>query len=250
MIEPVRRVAIHGGGDLDHGDANRGDGDVERDLRDAVETNGGLLTDPADADVVVAVGERALSAAARRDGSVPILPIGTGRFAVPHRVGAAAVEALLDGRGRSWDHPLLTVTVGDREPVGTALFDVTLLTKEPARISEYGVSFPAGRTSTFRGDAVVVATPLGSDGYAGAAEGPTLEPGTGLSVVPVAPFTTRPDAWVVPDRVTLSVERDEEPVSVVLDDRRWGTVPPYEPIVVAATGRIEIVSVPTTDAPE
>ncbi|WP_418282411.1 ATP-NAD kinase [Halorubrum sp. DTA98] len=234
------------------------DGGDDRDgrrLRAAIEDDGGRLSDPSDADAVVTVGERALVEAAIGESGPggsepavdrpPILPVGSGRYAVARPSASDAIRQLLSGAGRSVEHPLLSVSLdGDR--VGRAVFDVAIVTDEPARISEYRAAFPSEHEASVRSDAIVVATPLGSDGYAGAAGGPTIDPGAGLSVVPVAPFTTGAETWVADGAVTLSVERDEEPVSLVVDDERRERVPPHEPVRVTAHERMELLSVPAT----
>lgn len=248
MSQPVRRVAVVGNDESD------GDGNGLRDVvRDVVRDAGGELVDPVEADAVVALGETGIVEATRGTSTtgvpdmarVPTLPVASGRYAVSRPSAPDAIRQLLSGDARLVDQPLLSVTVdGDR--LGRAIFDVALVTDEPARISEYRVSFPSGYETSIRADALVIATPFGSDGYAGAAGGPILEPGTGLSVVPVAPFTTDVESWVVPDEVTLSVERDEEPVSLVVDDDRRDRVPAHEPIRVAVRERIEFLSVPAS----
>jgi len=98
----------------------------------------------------------------------------------------------------------------------TAAFDTTVITSEPARISEYAVSVAGRPHATFRADGVVVASPLGSHGYSRAAGGPQLDFGSGLAVVPIAPFATIADSWVVEPPVSVSVER-ETAVSVFAD---------------------------------
>ena len=272
MSGPVRRVAIVGD------DATLPDvvGGLDA-LRDVAEAAGGRTTgpstvgeteatgpvettdptDPTDvadaADAVVAVGERAvvdaiLSATATDgDDPTPILPVGSGRYAVAGTAAPDAIRRLLADEVRTAEHPIVSVAV-DGERLGRAALDVALVTDEPARISEYGVGFPSGRETSVRADGIVVATPLGSDGYAAAAGGSVLEPGTGLSVVPVSPFTTGAETWVVPEAVTLSVERDEELVSFVVDGERVGRVPANEPIRVEVCGRVPLLSVPTDPA--
>ena len=139
-----------------------------------------------DPDAVVVVGERALLALADEPPDVPVLPVA--------------------------DRPRpLTVAPADLAA------DVTLVTSESARISEFAVRAGGRRVDDFRADGVVVATPLGSAGYARAAGGPVVEPGTGLAVVPVAEFATFRGAWVLDPPVGCTVERDEVPVSLVLD---------------------------------
>jgi NAD+ kinase len=64
-----------------------------------------------------------------------------------------------------------------------------------------------------------------------------------VGVVPVAPFAVNADHWVLSaDRpVTLSVERDEGEVSLLLDDRTVSEVPLHTPVEVSADGTIPVV---------
>ena len=224
MSEPVRRVAVVGDDD-----------EVNAVLRN----RGATVVDPPTADAVVAADPEGIRTAA--DANVPVLPVGSGRHAVAPENARDAVERLLDGDTNRAFHPMLSVEVdGERE--GTAVFDATLVTAEPARISEYAVALPDERRESFRADAVVVATPLGSDGYAAAAGGPVLGPDTGLAVVPVAPFSTATETWVASAPLELSVERDEELVSLVLDGEEHGEVPPHAPVTVRVDGKVTVLS--------
>jgi NAD+ kinase len=197
---------------------------------------GAPAPDASDADAVLAVGEPSLFAFADEVPAAPILPVacGVGRSLSRADV-STAVRALRTGATRTVDHPLLTVAVGGTV-VGSALADVTLMTDEPARISEYAVSTPVEHVGTFRADGVVVATPLGSTGYARAAGGPILAPETGVVAVPIAPYTTLSKSWVRRLPVTLSVERDETDVSLILDDETVADVPPHAAVELAAAG--------------
>jgi hypothetical protein len=69
--------------------------------------------------------------------------------------------------------------------------------------------------------------------------------GTGLAaVVPIAPFQTTTDRWVLPPGdLTLAVERDETPVDLLLDGRVERTVSPGEPVTLSADDGIEILVV-------
>ncbi|MFC6988147.1 ATP-NAD kinase [Haloplanus sp. GCM10025708] len=190
---------------------------VERAIRDA----GVDVVAEADADVVVAAGDAAIHSLVETPADAPVLPVtpAGGRYAVPKSNVESAVASLAAGDYWHTTHPVLSVTV-DGDHAGHALVDVTLMTSAPARISEYAVSAADRAVAAFRADGVVVATPFGSDSYAAAAGGAVLDAGTGLSVVPVAPFSTQTDVWVLDPDVDLSVEREGD-VSVYLDgDRR------------------------------
>ncbi|ADB59984.1 sugar kinase-like protein [Haloterrigena turkmenica DSM 5511] len=127
-----------------------------------------------------------------------------------------------------------------------ALFDVTLVTDEPARISEYGVASRGDSVATFRADGVVVATAAGSHGYAGAVDAPHLSRAVdAVAVAPVAPFVTDTRRWVLPDdRLELTVERDEGPIALVADGRRVTSVGVDARIAVSVADALETLSVP------
>ncbi len=245
MTDPVRRVAILGANDGEVAEAASSGANLKTDLEMAVETTAARVSSVSRADAIVAVGTDAVSAAATDGHGVPILPIGVGRLGVARPDAVEALRSLVAGRWRRTSHPTLSVTVGtDRSARHRGAFDATLLTAETARISEYAVSFPSGRRESFRGDGVVVATPLGSDGYAGAAGAPVLEPRSGTSVTPIAPFRIHGVRWVAAGGVTLSIERDEEPVELVVDGTRRGTVTPHEPIEIRVDRGFDLISVP------
>ncbi|MGM0448077.1 MAG: ATP-NAD kinase, partial [Methanobacteriota archaeon] len=82
--------------------------------------------------------------------------------------------------------------------------------------------------------------------YAAAAGGPVVSPGGGLSVVPVAPFTTRPDTWVASGGVSVTVERGEEPVALVIDGARSGTVEPHRGVGIEIAVTVDLLS-PTAE---
>lgn len=224
MTEPsaIRRVAVRGA-----------DADVLADTDlDAV--------DLADADAVVAIGEDALTGAALSEPSVPIFPVGVDGtlHGVARADLQAAAEALAAGHYESVTHPLLTVDV-DGEQAGRAVLDVTLMTSEPARISEFSLTADGEVLTEVRADGIVVAGPFGSAGYNSAAGGPLVAPGAGLSVVPVAPFTTRSNNWVVPGPLELAVERDEGAVTLYADSAELGTVGPHDPVLVGTEGTFD-----------
>jgi len=197
-------------------------------------------------DAVVAVGEPALVDLAAVGVEVPVLPV-SGPAAV-RSVSEPAVEpavaSVLAGRYETVRYPLLG-TDGPAADRPRALFDLTLVTDEPARISEYTVRCGGARVSTFRADGVVVATPVGSSGYARAAGGAVAAPATGVvTVVPIAPFATDTDHWALPeDDVGLVVERDETPVHLLVDGHDTGPVAPGRAIRVSTDGSFPVAVV-------
>lgn len=202
-----------------------------------------------DADVaaVVAAGEQAVCETARACPSVPILAVdaGAGFRSVPAATVETAVERLFADEWDALAHPVVEVADGPR-----AVTDVTLVTEAPARISEYEVRSEGDHVATVRADGVVVAFPAGSGGYARAAGGPVVAPGTdAVAVVPISPFATDPDHWVLPlERVTLTVERDETAVELLADDRRTGVVEPGVPLTLSRVGTARTVVVPESRA--
>lgn len=239
MADPMSRVAVLGDGDGYRGAVSR--------ARRAVETAGGRLVDAAAADALVAVGDDTLrdvlvTEAGSASPTRPVIPVRNPEPGGPSDAAGVegAVRRLLDGTERRVSCPVVAVETNG-SVVGRAVFDVTLVTDEPARISEYAVETTTRHREAFRADGVVVATPLGSEGYANAAGGPVVAPGTGLAVVPIAPFRTRKDTWVVNDGVTLTVERESETVSLVLDGSPHGTVVPGRSVDVTVSDRVEVV---------
>ncbi len=167
-----------------------------------------------DAELLVTVGEDALIDCAARADSRPIVPVGLETPLSPSRRQVTEILHQLSAQPPTVDVRPLSVTTGGT--VSKAVFDTTLVTTEPARISEYAVSVDGRAHATFRADGVVVATPLGSSGYGRAAGGPVLAPETGLAVVPVAPFATIADTWVVEPPLSVRVKRDDS-VTVLAD---------------------------------
>ncbi|WP_248515385.1 NAD(+)/NADH kinase [Salinarchaeum laminariae] len=201
---------------------------------------------PEDLAAIVTVGPSALRAIARRQPAVPVLPVGVdcGLPSVPRADLAAAVEAIVANDTTEQEAPMLEVAVDD-EVYATAFREVTMITAEPARISEFAIEHErAGALDTVRADGVVIATPAGSYTYAAAGDGPLLEPGTGLAIVPVAPFRTDRDRWVVPhERVSVCVQRDEADVTVEADGAVLTTVGRDVEVSLTPAGKLGVLVV-------
>jgi NAD+ kinase len=204
----------------------------------------------ADPDLVVAVGEDALARIARREPPVPILPVEAGRGvrSVPREALGDAAGHLAAGDWHVEAHPLLGLAWDGRET--STLFDAMLVTAGPADISEFAVQAGGEPVARFRADGVAVATPAGSPGYNRSAGGPVATPGLEvLVVVPVAPFATSLDHWVVPPDAAITVERDEAAVEVLADDRSVGRAPVGDPVRLGAAGQVGLVWVPEGVSP-
>jgi len=172
-----------------------------------------------------------------------VLPVdaGPGTRSVRAADVSAAVERILAGEAEAVSRRGLRVG-----PDEVALFDVALMAAEPARISAFSIRIGGETVAAFRADGVVASTPTGSVGYGRAAGGPLVAPGTGVvTVVPVAPFQTNDDRWVLPPGdVAIAVERDETPVELVLDGRIEREVQTGEPIGLSSTAGLELLVVP------
>ncbi|MFQ3317991.1 MAG: NAD+ kinase [Natronomonas sp.] len=220
-------------------------------LADVVETAGGeavvgLPEKLDDVSIVLAAGEAALVEVARAPVDAPVLPVdaGAGVRSVPRSAVESALERLLERAAPTERHPVISAR-GAFAAVD-ALLDVALMAAEPARISEFSVRCDGEQVARFRADGVVASTPAGSVGYNSAADGPAVAPETDvLSVVPVAPFATDADRWILPaDEVVLSVERDETPVELLADGRTERTVAAGDPVTLSHSADLETFVVP------
>lgn len=223
--------------------AIRGDDGV---VAGAVEAAGASLVDEADADVLATVGDAALVSLAADPPACPVLPVTAGEdyHSVARSQVRAAVASVAADDYRLVDGALLDVSV-DGSMVGRAVADVTLMTSAPAKISEYGIHTDGECIDQIRADGVVAATPVGSTGYARNAGGPVVGVGAGLSVVPVAPFSTLSDSWVLSPTLSVTVERDEGDVSLYLDGEYSTGVTTETPVRIDRGRSISFVRVPS-----
>jgi NAD+ kinase len=238
----LRRLGVVGEGPV----ARAALGAAERAGLDTVEGGARAMAEERSVDAIVTVGEAALVSLARHGVSAAVLPAGavSGVGAVPASAIERGVGSLVAGEFEVVEHPVLGATGALAET--RALFDLTLVTEEAARISEYTVRSGAATVRQFRADGVVVATPAGSPDYARAAGGPVVGPETGVvEVVPISPFATDTDHWVLADdSVALRVDRDEAPVELLADGRPAGNVPAGEDVHVRPVDDIRLLRVP------
>lgn len=221
-------------------------GDDTGEAADVVRDAGGVVVDdPNEAAVVAALGEDALLDTAAADVQSPLLPVGAGREygGVARRGRDAALASVATGDFSVVDRPTLAVEAPG--VAGRALADVTLVTAEAAKISEFDVDASDRRVASVRADGVVAATPTGSRGYAADAGGPRLEPNVrAVGVVPISPFRVERTNWVVAPPLSVTVARDETGVELHVDGNACGVVPIGEPVELTWGDPLSVAVVP------
>lgn len=219
---------------------------------DATPVRGGVdRVIDADPRAVVVDAGTALGGAIEAAIERPLLPVGDspGIGSVPRDAVADAVRAIAAGKATVVDRQAMTLVVRGRDPA-IAAYDVSLVTAEPATISEFHITTGHDTVATYRADGTVVATPAGSRGYARAVGGPIVDPAVeGLVVITIAPYRTDPDHWVVGDSVQVTVTRDESDVVAVTDGTDLGPVAPGSPITIAADRPYRTLQVPQSRSP-
>ncbi|MFA9501520.1 NAD(+)/NADH kinase [Natrinema sp. H-ect1] len=235
--------------------------EVDR-LEGAVADAGGTVVDgglegvlSATPSLLVIPGEAGLSALARAGVDTPVLPVGPvcGIESVDRKRLSDVVRQALRGAATRQERPVLEAALESRadeasDPIARerALFDVSLITDKPARISEYGVYSRGSSVATFRADGVVVATPAGTHGYASAVDAPQLSAAVdAVAVAPIGPFVTQTRRWVLPnDDLRFTIEREACDVQLVADGDAVGAVTTDRRVTVAVTDRLSTLSVP------
>lgn len=232
-------------------------GDDAADLSERVEAAGArsAVLDPTgtpdSVDAMVISGESTLLDRLRKGVDVPLLPVqvGSGIDDVSAADLQAAVESYIAGESSIDERPRLVVTVEDDRYA--ALMDVMVVTEEPARISEFVVGDrfrdDTQTVDQVRADGVVVATSVGTPGYGTAAGGPVLGPETsGVAVVPIGPFRIEQQHWVLEPPISLTVARDDAPVSLLIDDEEVGSVPAFESIDLSWGDPVSLIRTPVS----
>lgn len=144
-------------------------------------------------------------------------------------------------------HTCRSVPVMDLDTPKTTVpvaFDAKLMTEAPASISEFAITCANEPVAQYRADGAVLATPMGSSGYARAGGGPVCAPTlSGIVVVPIAPYRTNPRHWVLDGEVCVTIARDEERVSVIVDDDVIATLEADDTIAARLDGQFTCVDV-------
>lgn len=167
---------------------------------------------------------------------------------VPHDAVAGAVEAIRTDTHTTRAHTPLSVRLPDREAL--AIADAMVMTQEPATISEYAIRRDGTAVGEYRADGLVAATPSASSEYARAAGGPIVDTGIrGIVLVPIAPYRTDPDHWVLQGSIDIEVLRDTGVVHAFLDGDDYGPVPQGEQVRITPGSAYRTVRVPQSYTP-
>jgi NAD+ kinase len=145
--------------------------------------------------------------------SVPILSINMGKLGflteLSSQEAISKLPDILDGKGWLDERAMLRAEVsiqGKEVQEFHALNDVVVARGEIARLIRVAASIDGQALTTYRADAVIVATATGSTGYALAARGPILPPQShDLLLTPVAPHLSLAYPLVLPPSAAITL---------------------------------------------
>lgn len=189
------------------------------------------VIDPGPADLMLILGGDGaiLSAAARLAGNpVPCVGLRLGRFGFLAELEPATchqhVLRLLAGEGRVVERFLLKCEVwqdGRVVAAELALNDAVVRSGSVARMLSLDLLVDDEPVAHYRGDGLIVSTPVGSTAYSLAAGGPVVEPdSSSILVTPLAPHTlgSRPLVLDAGRRLTIREDRRQPRSAVVVMD--------------------------------
>ncbi|MCW3001272.1 MAG: kinase [Conexibacter sp.] len=192
---------------------------------DGQERSVARAADPADCDVIIAMGGDGTTLAALHAGAgaeKPVLGVACGSLGALTAVAASHLEEALRnlaaGHWRPQVLPGIAVTADGGEPQ-VALNDLVVVRKGAGQIV-IGIEVNGELYARFAGDGVVIATPQGSSAYTLAAGGPVLEPSArGYVVTPLAPHGGCCPPLVVghDTRVAVTIEPSHSGARIELD---------------------------------
>ncbi len=156
--------------------------------------------DPGDADLIVILGGDGaiLATSVRMEGrDIPLIGIRLGHFGFLAELEPSNcrpyLERLFAGEGKLVDRFVLACDLerdGRRAPVGRAVNDAVVTARTPARMLALDLQVDGQDVARYRGDGLIISTPLGSTAHSLAAGGPVVEPGSkSILVTPLAPHT-------------------------------------------------------------
>ncbi len=171
------------------------------------------------ADLIITVGgDGTILRAAQivAAGTTPLLSVNMGKLGFLTELAADEALEKLPGilREKGWvdERAMLQAEVtadGKAKQVFQALNDIVVARGQIARIIRLEASINGKPLAAFRADGVIVASATGSTGYALAAGGPILYPGSqDMLLVPVAPHFSLNHSLVLPPDAVLKLKLD------------------------------------------
>ena len=157
---------------------------------------------------------------------IPITGINLGKLGFMTDLDATEVleklPAMIEGQGWIDERYMLQAEMagnGDKNQVFHALNDVVVARGAIARAVNVDVSVDGQRLTAYRADGVILATATGSTGYAMAAGGPVIYPGSpDMLLVPVAPHLNSLSPLVLPGTVVVKLNIDTyHPATLSID---------------------------------
>lgn len=201
----MKRSRVYLVGDLKNPRVRRAVAELEPWLKGRVSVTGvcsepSAPLRPGRSDLVLILGGDGaiLSAATRLDGSrVPAIGIRLGHFGFLAELELGTcreqLERIFAGEGTVVERFLLSCVVhrgGKRGVADRALNDAVITASVPARMVTLHLEVDGQHVATYRGDGLVVSTPVGSTAHSLAAGGPVVEPGSrSILVTPLAAHT-------------------------------------------------------------
>lgn len=182
---------------------------------------------PSDLSCVVVLGGDGTFLSAIRwiqDTGIPILGINLGAFGFLTESSAnrlfPIMEDILKGSFHMEERILLTAKVlrhGEAVTSQTVLNDVVVNKEALARIAHIKTYIDDYYLTTFKADGLIVATPTGSTAYSLSAGGPIIYPSLRTIILtPICPFTLTNRPLILPDRVVVRIELDEQDSNIFL----------------------------------
>jgi len=206
--------------------------------------------DQVDADLVIVFGgDGAMLATARklRGKPVPVVGVNIGKFGFLAELTVAELEEvlpeLLAGKLKPRRTLMLECSIsqaGRKRQIGLALNDVVISGAAPARMSQVAVSINDEEVASYRGDGVIVATPVGSTAYSISAGGPILERELeALVITPICAhsLSNRPLVVASSSLIKLRALRPPSGMSVTLDGQVFVPITPEDEVWVSASER-------------
>ncbi len=191
-------------------------------------------------DVIIGIGGDGtlLTAASLAiEGDLPVVGINLGSVGYLADVEPGNMEQMLDGLVEGTLHETRRMTVAVETADGQVwhgINDVVLDKVVSRRLVQISVEISGRYFTSYRADAIIVATPLGSTAYSLSAGGPVLDPGLeALILTPVAPHSLLSRSIVLAPtaevRCTVVLDR---PVRINVDGRDAATLDEGDVVVI------------------